>query len=298
MSIGSRPSQEAGSADPLPVTVYTPESGLRSPLALLAAFFADIRSEKFRDLTWRLVVRNISATYRQSIFGVLWLFVPPLVTAGVWIFLNSQRVLTVGKTAIPYPLYVLAGNLVWQGFARSISAPISAVNRERATLTKLNFPREALLAAGFIELYINAFVPMLLLLPMLPYFHVPLSWALLVAPLALALTLLVGFAAGVLLTPIGLLYHDVGRGIPILTRFWFFATPIIYPIPTTGLMAKLLPWNPATSLVTVTRDLFTGQSPVLLPHFCLVVGLGGLSLAFGLLVYRLAMPHIVERMSS
>jgi len=292
------PPQESGSADPLPVTVYTPESGLRSPLLLLRDFLRDVRSEKFRDLTWRLVVRNISARYRQSVFGVLWLFVPPLVTAGIWIFLNSQRVISVGKTAIPYPLYVLAGNLVWQGFARSISAPIGAVSREKATLTKLNFPREALLAAGFIELYINAFVPMLLLVPMLPYFHVPLSWALLVAPLALALTLLVGFAAGVLLTPIGLLYHDVGRGIPILTRLWFFATPIIYPIPKTGLMAKLLPWNPATSLVMVTRDLFTGQSPTYLAPFCLVVGVGLAVFAFGLLVYRLAMPHIVERMSS
>jgi lipopolysaccharide transport system permease protein len=287
-----------GNEPELPVTVYTPDSGLRSPVALLKAFIADVRSEKFVDLTWRLVVRNVSATYRQSVLGVLWLFVPPLVTAAVWIVLNSQRVISVGKTAVPYPLYVLAGNLVWQGFARSISAPTEAVGREKAILTKLNFPREALLAAGFVELYVNAFVPMLLLVPMLPYFHVPMSWALLAAPVALAFTLLVGFSFGLLLTPAGLLFHDVGRGIPVLTRFWFFATPVIYPMPTTGLMAKLIPWNPAASLIMTTRDLFTGQSPALLPQFGLVVGLALLLLAFGLLVYRLAMPHIVERMSA
>ena len=286
------------SPDSLPVTVYTPESGLRRPVGLLRDFVGDLRSEAFLDLTWRLVVRNISATYRQSVLGVLWLFVPPLVTAGIWIVLNSQRVIDVGKTAIPYALYVLVGNLVWQGFSQSIAAPIQAVTKEKSTLTKLNFPREALLAAGFVGLYINAFVPMLLLLPMLPYFQVPFTWTLLVAPFALALALLVGFAVGVLLTPIGLLYQDIGRGIPVLTRFWFFVTPVVYPMPTSGTMARLLAWNPATPLVAVTRDLFTSQPPQLLGHFALYAALGLLALIFGLFVYRLAMPHIIERMSS
>jgi lipopolysaccharide transport system permease protein len=296
-------SQTYGSPPPgrkpdLTVTVYTPDSGLRSPVALLRGFFGDIRSEKFADLTWRLVVRNISATYRQSVLGVLWLFIPPIVTASIWIFLNSQKVIDVGRTAIPYGLFVLAGNLLWQGFAQSLAAPIQAVNRERNTLTKLNFPREALLAAGFAELCVNAFVPMLVLIPVLIYFHVVPSLAMLLAPLAIVLTLLTGFAAGLLVTPIGLLYQDIGRGIPVLARFWFFVTPIVYPIPASGWGARLLPWNPATSLICVARDLLTGQPPTLVPAFCIVVSTAMVALSFGLLVYRLAMPHIVERMSA
>src|SRR5436190_8244377 len=80
---------EAG-AD-LPVTVYTPESPLRRPARMVREMFRDLLAS--RELAWRLFVRDISAQYRQSILGLFWAFIPPLVAALPFVFLNSQGII-------------------------------------------------------------------------------------------------------------------------------------------------------------------------------------------------------------
>ena len=69
----------------LPVVVYTPESQLRRPGVLLRSMWRDLKAS--RELAWRLFVRDTSARYRQSLLGVLWAFVPPIVTGVVFIVL-------------------------------------------------------------------------------------------------------------------------------------------------------------------------------------------------------------------
>lgn len=280
------------------VTVYTPESGLRSPGKLVADMFRDMISENCRDLAWRLFVRNISSQYRQSILGFVWIFLPPIVSAAVWIFLQSQKVVNFGETAVPYPVYVLTGNLIWMAFGKALLAPIQSVEREKAMLTKLNFPREAILGAGFLELLVNALVPMVILVPIFIWFKIMPTPLLVLAPFAILITLLAGYSLGLLVTPIGLFYKDVSRAIPIGTRLWFFLTPVIYPIPTEGLAATVVRLNPATPLLSTTRNLLTGQPPGLLSPFVIVSIVVTILLFGGLITYRLAMPHIVERMSA
>lgn len=286
-------------ASDLPVTVYSPESGLHSPWALIAGLFKDLMSESCRDLSWRLMVRNISAKFRQSLLGLAWMFLPPIINAGVWIFLQAQKVLDVGETEVPYPLYVLCGNLIWQAFALSLVAPTISVTKEKAMLTKINFPREALLVAGFGELLVAALVPMIVLAPAIIYFKIALTPLQLLGGIgAVIATLMTGYTLGLLLTPIGLFYQDIAYGVPVLARFWFFATPIVYPAPTEGLIATIVRINPATYLVTTARDLLTGQPPAYLTGFYWTTGLMVVFLFIGLVMYRLAMPHVVERMSA
>ena len=88
---------------------YSAESALRHPGALAAAMWRDLKSS--RELAWRLLVRNISAQYRQSIFGYLWAFLPPIATTATFLFLNAQGIMKVGETGIPYPAYVLVGSV-------------------------------------------------------------------------------------------------------------------------------------------------------------------------------------------
>jgi lipopolysaccharide transport system permease protein len=82
----------------------------------------DLKSS--RELAWRLFVRDITAQYRQSIFGIFWAFVPPLITSLVFILLQSNNILNIGETDIPYPVYVLVGTILWQLFSESLNAPL------------------------------------------------------------------------------------------------------------------------------------------------------------------------------
>jgi ABC-type polysaccharide/polyol phosphate export permease len=73
-----------------------------------------------RELAWRLLVRNISAHYRQSLLGYAWAFVPPLFTTLIWVFLSSQNILDIGNNGMPYPLFVLTGTILWQNFVEAL----------------------------------------------------------------------------------------------------------------------------------------------------------------------------------
>jgi lipopolysaccharide transport system permease protein len=75
--------------------VYTPESGVSNPLRLLKQMFADTFSHRSRDFAWRVFIKNISGMYRQSALGYLWIVIPPLITAFVWVFVNRSKVLTI-----------------------------------------------------------------------------------------------------------------------------------------------------------------------------------------------------------
>jgi len=280
------------------LTVYTSESGLRSPAKLLKELFYDLFSHQSRDLAWRLLVRNISGMYRQSLLGIMWIFIPPIISSIIWIFLNSQNVVQISETNIPYSVFVLTGNLLWQGLTLALSAPINAVQKEKAMLTKINMPREPLLVAGFGETLVNIFIPMILLLPIFIWYKIPVSKFMLLAPLGLFSVVFFGFTMGLVLTPIGLLFQDIGRAIPILARFWFFITPVVYPVPEEGLALIVMKFNPATPFIATSREWLTGQSATMFLEFSYVSGVMFLFLTISLIFYRLSMPHIIERMSA
>ncbi len=108
------------------ITVYTPESAIRSPRKLIKEMFFDLK--RSHDLAWRLSVRDISAQYRQSKLGILWAFIMPLATTVTWIFLNMAGIITIKSTDIPYPIYVFTGTLIWSILIESLYAPLAQTN--------------------------------------------------------------------------------------------------------------------------------------------------------------------------
>jgi lipopolysaccharide transport system permease protein len=277
-------------------TVYTPDSELLNFRRLLRHMGQDLLAS--RELAWRLLVRNISAQYRQSLLGYAWAFVPPLFTSLIWIFLQSQKVFGIGATGMPYVVFVITGTVLWQTFTEALNGPLQMVTASKSMLTKINFPREALILAAVGQVLFNFAIRVLLLVAVMIWYRVPLTSGILLAPLGVLALIGLGTAVGLLLTPLGMLYQDVGRGLGFATQALFFLTPVIYPVPRASFAAALIELNPVTPLLTSTRDwLITGQAS-LLPGF-LWVSAGTLLLLFGAWVlYRIAMPHLISRMSA
>jgi len=281
---------------PLKETVYTPDSELLHFGALLRSMGRDLLAS--RELAWRLLVRNISAQYRQSLLGYAWAFVPPIFTSLIWIFLQSQKVLGVGDTGMPYIVFVITGTVLWQTFVEALNSPLQMVNESKSMLTKINFPREALLLAGIGQVLFNFMIRALLLVAVMLWFQVSPHASLLLAPLGVAALILLGISLGLLLTPLGMLYQDVGRGLGFLTAAWFFLTPVIYPVPKASFAATLIELNPVTPLLVATRDWLVIGSTHLWPAFLWVLGVSLVLLLVGWIQYRIAMPHLISRMSA
>lgn len=275
-------------------TVYTSASPLRHPTVLFREMFRDLAAS--RELAWRLFARDISAMYRQSILGYLWAFLPPLVTTLSFTYLNTQGLISIEPTAIPYTAFVLIGTLLWQTFYEALNSPLKAVGSARGMLAKINFPREALILAGIAEVLFNFLVRAVILVPVFYYYDLPASLSLLLVPVGLLGLLLVGLAIGVLLTPLGMLYSDVGRGLSIIGAFWMLLTPVVYPPPTVGFGAWLARWNPVSPALQLSRDWLTAQPVADLGSFLGVTLLALVALFIGWIIYRLSMPILIERM--
>lgn len=280
----------------LQTVVYTPGSRLRSPGAMAREMVQDLRASK--ELAWRLMVRDISAQYRQSLLGVVWAFLPPIAMALVFIILNSRKVVNLGETSIPYPAFAMFGTVLWQIFVDSLNAPLKAVTASKPMLAKINFPKEAVILSGMGQALFNAGIKVLILIAVLIIYRLPLYWGTAVSLLVVVDLVLLGTTFGLLITPVGVLYTDIAQGLTIVTGLWFFMTPVVYPTPTSFPFSLLAVLNPVSPILVGARDLATQgvlPNPVL---FFVVTGLMLAVLVVTWIIYRLAVPILVERMSA
>lgn len=277
-------------------TIYTPGSSLASPGVMLREMFRDLASA--RELAWRLAIRDIRAQYRQAFLGLLWAFILPLANTLAWIFINSTGVVNIAETDLPYPVYVFSGTMLWAIFMDALNAPLQQVNAARGMLAKLNFPREALIVSGVYQTLFNASIKVGLLLGALFIMGISPGWQIMLLPVGIASLILVGTALGLLITPVGMLYTDIGRGLPILMQFLMYMTPVVFPLPKEGWGSVLISLNPLTPVIVTARDWLTGASPGHLVYFVLVNFAALLLLVLVWGIYRLAMPILIERMSA
>ncbi len=280
----------------LRITVYTPESLLANPLRLAKEMFRDLAGS--RELAWRLTVRDLSAQYRQAFLGFLWAIILPLANTLVWIFLSRSGVVNVSDTSLPYPVYVFTGTMLWAILMDALNAPLQMVNASKNMLAKINFPREALVVAGVYQTMFNALIKVALLLIALLAMGIYPDWSVLLFPLGVLSLILVGTVIGLMLTPIGLLYTDVGKAVPLLMQFLMYLTPVVFAMPKEGLPATLFQINPFTPLILTARSWLTGMTPEYLGYFMIVNVIAIILLFVFWIVFRLAMPILIERMGS
>jgi len=278
----------------LSVRIYTAQRRLGHPGVLLADLLRDLKAG--RELAWRLFLRDLSAQYRQTALGYVWVFLPPLAASLTFIFLNAQGIVRIEGTVLPYPAFAMIGTLLWQVFVDALASPSQSLLAAKPMLAKINFPREAILMGGLAMVVFNFLVRLVLVAAVMIWWRIPVGPGLLVFPFAMLGLLITGFAFGLLLAPVGALYGDVVKGIPLLAQFWMLLTPVVYPPRTEGLAGVLATWNPVAPALETAREALTAQPFSTMIPF-LVVSLIALVIATaGLITFRLAMPHLIARM--
>jgi lipopolysaccharide transport system permease protein len=300
---GSDPSNQEKTADhsmPIATTettvVYSPQSEIRHPVQLLTNIVADFYAG--RELAWRLFLRNLRGMYRQTFLGLFWAFLPPIANTAMWVFLRKAGVFETGETSVDGTVYILTGMILWQAFIDAFQMPLNAINKNRGMISKLNFPRESLLLVGYWEVLFDLCIRLLLLIPAFIFFQFPLNGAIWFAPLAIVGLVLFASALGLLIMPVGTLYQDVGRFVGMMIPFWMIITPIIY-VPKTEGLGTLLNWvNPAAPLLLLSRDLLLLGTSAHLFVGLIFAAITLPLLILGLMIYRIAIPVLVERMNA
>lgn len=280
----------------LQVRVITPHNGLEAftdAIQSLARNFPQSRA-----LAWRMLLRDTRAMYRQSLLGYLWLFLPPLATVLVWVFLNRTSLVNIDAGNVPYPLFVITGTVLWTAFNSSVMAMQGIMGSARSMLSKINFPHEALIMMALGKALMNSVIPALLLIPALFIYGVNPSVSVLLFPLGFLVIIVMGCAIGLLFVPIGALYGDVGRAIQMALRFGFFVTPVIYALPESGLTRNLLLWNPITTPLVSSRSWLIGGESFFAMETVLIFVVSLFILIIATIMFKVVMPHLIERLNS
>jgi lipopolysaccharide transport system permease protein len=278
------------------IITYSSESSVRHPWKLWAGMMRDLAGS--RNLAWQLAVRDIKAQYRQAALGFAWAFIVPVANTAVWIFVQSSGIVSLRETHMPYSAFVISGTLFWSIFMDAVNAPLQQAQSAKAMLTKINFPHEALVISGMTQTAFNGAIKIAIMLIALAALGIMPSTALAALPAIIAITIMIGTALGVVLAPIGLLYTDVGRGLPLALQFLMYLCPIVYAAPETGKAAALIEANPLTQLVRAMRQSLSGHLPTNGEDLIFIAISAAAVLLVGWMIYRIAAPILIERMGS
>ena len=275
--------------------VYTPASPLRHPIGLIKDIFVDIWRN--RGLIWTLFLRDLKAQHRQAFLGYIWLIIPPIATAIIWLMMNQQKIVTVNTGDVPYPVFVLIGTTIWGAFAATLLAPSDAIFNSREVFVKLNVSVEAFILAGVARAFFNLLIMTAVLFPLMLFLGVGprISW--LLFPVVCIMVLSIGLTIGLALAPIGALYQDIKNAIGPILAIAMFTAPVVFPVPEKpGLLATVVKWNPLTPGIELARATLVSGKFDYLPGGLLWFALAILLVTTAFVVLRVSKPHIIARM--
>jgi lipopolysaccharide transport system permease protein len=215
---------------------------------------------RYRELLLILTWRDVSVRYKQTLIGVSWILLQPLLTIAVFsLFFGRLAGLEHRTGGIPYPIYVCAGLLPWTFFANSTATGGVSLISNINLVTKVYFPRLLVPFASVGAALVDLAVSLAVLLVLMLVYSVPPTWQLLAAPLAILGLLLVALGVASFMAAATAEYRDLRYVLPFLLQLWLFVTPVIYP---TSLVPDSWRWclflNPLTGLIETFRAAFLG----------------------------------------
>ena len=260
--------------------------------------WADMLREliEFRGLIWRLIIRDLSARYKQSIFGILWAFIAPLIMMVIFIWVKSKNILPIGETDIPYAAFVFMGQMVWLLFSQGVLTSANSLVAAGNMLTKINFPREVLVFSAVGQTIFEFLIRIPLLIIIFVWVGFTPKLAILLVPFVLLPLLFFVIGLGFFLALLNAAARDIGSALGIIMNLGMFVTPVIYPPPTSWPFSFLInTLNPVSSFVTAARDAAVEGSLTDPVNYIMSAILSALFFFIGWRLFHLTEPKIAER---
>jgi len=212
-----------------------------------------------RELFYFLALRDVQVRYKQTVLGVAWAVLQPLL-AVIVSSLIFGRLAHMPSDGIPYPLFFYAGNLPWMLIASGVGASAASLVGSPNLITRVYFPRMIIPGAAVLSGLVDFLIAAVGLVFLMVRYRVSPSWHLLLVAPVLGLILLLTCAVGGWLAAINVKYRDVRYVVPFFMQLWFFVTPVIYPASLVPPQWRvLLALNPMAGLIDAFRAACFGR---------------------------------------
>ena len=209
---------------------------------------------EFRDLVMEFARRDIKLRYRQTILGIAWVVLQPLVAAGV---LNFAFGVVAGARpqGRSYFLFTFAGVLAWNLFSWTLTKSSLSLVGNSYLISKVYFPRLVLPLSGTLSTLLDFAVSLAALLVLQAFYGVVPGWGALLLPVWVALILTLALGAGFIAAALTVDYRDIQHILPILVPFMLYASPVAYEVSQipAGYQQLFYLVNPLAALVVAFR---------------------------------------------
>lgn len=213
----------------------------------------------YRELFYFLMWRDLKVRYKQTVLGVTWVVMQPLLTTLIFtIFLG--RLARVPSGNVPYPVFAYSGLLLWTFFSGAVSITSNSLVGNAHLITKVYFPRMIIPCAAIGARLVDLAVGFAILIGMFIYYGVPIRWSMLAIPAPVLLITLLSLGVGMWASALNVKYRDVGAILPLALQLGMFVSPILYP-PTLVPQAyqRIYALNPIAGIIGCFRTAVFGQ---------------------------------------
>ncbi len=272
----------ASNSNKIPNVIFPPAKAAEIPARLVLEPTRGWRSLQllrlwqYRELLYFMVWREIKVRYKQTVLGVLWIVVQPVVNMLIFTLIFGW-LLKVPADGAPYPVFAYAALLPWQYFASSLTRSSTGLVDNAQLITKIYFPRLIIPLAGVLSGLVDLAVAFIVLVGLMLFYHIPPTPALVFIPGLILVTALTALGFGLWLAALNVRYRDVKYLVPFLVQVWMYATPVIY---SASIVPERFRWvlslNPMTGVVEGFRWALLSQqmSGVTPPGLGFAVGIG------------------------
>ncbi len=242
---------------------------------------------QFRDLLVILMTRDVKLRYKQTLLGVIWVILQPLIASLIFAVIFG-RLAGLPSSGVPYLLFVYAGLLPWNFFAGALQRAGNSLVGDSKLISKVYFPRMVIPIASSAAVLVDFAVALVVMCGLLVIEHWPLTWNILALPFLLLILMLISIGVSLFISAFNVYYRDFTYALPFIVQVWMYASPVVYSGDLIPNLAKpFYAINPIVGVIDGFRWclLGTGAFPTVSLSFSLVLGIV-LFIAGGLVFQR------------
>lgn len=244
---------------------------------------------RYRDLYYMYVKRDIITVYKQTVLGPLWFIIQPVFTTIMFVFVFGNLA-GISTDGMPQPLFYMAGILLWTYFSDCFNNCSNVFSNNAAVFGKVYFPRLVVPLSSITSNLIKFCIQLVLFIAMYIYFAtqgapVAINWYILLFPFLVFMIAFHALSWGLIISALTTKYRDLRQLISFGVQLLMYATPVIYPMSTTGGNVRtILELNPLTPIFEAFKYSCMG---------CGSLSWGGLLYSFIFLVLTLFLAVVI-----
>lgn len=247
---------------------------------------------RYRELFYVLSWRDIAVRYKQTVIGVAWAVIQPLLSMVIMTVVFGKVAGLPSEGDSPYAIMVFAAMLPWMFFSTSLSAASQSLVGNANLISKIYFPRMIVPASAVITSFVDFLVSFGMMLVLMLIYRFPPGWAMLTLPAFIVVAFFAAMGPGLLITALNVKYRDFRYVIPFIVQFGMYVSPVAYSSSLIrekfGENAFLLySLNPMVGVIDGFRwAILGGESAIYWPGFAVSLALVAILLWLGIWYFR------------